>query len=290
MLRAYAKINLGLRVLERRPDGYHNIVTVFHRIALCDEIALTASPTIGVISSSAEVPSDETNICYRAATLLSELLHPRAGVRIELRKRIPVGAGLGGGSSDAATVLLHLPAFWGCSITADDLSRLALHLGSDVPFFLRKGSAIAAGRGERLTYFSADIPYWILVCYPNIHISTAWAYARVTPRSRTPEYDPAEIIRTQMRNPELLRAALVNDFEPVVFEAYPQVRSVKELMLTGGAVFASMSGSGSAVFGFFQEEERARALERVFAAQGFTTHLTPPHFSVERAATLPTET
>lgn len=276
---AYAKINLGLRVLERRPDGYHNIATVLHRVAWHDDVAFLPSSDIRVVSSSSEIPSGETNICFRAAELLSRELQPGTGVLIELQKRIPVGAGLGGGSSDAATVLLELPRFWRCTVRPEVLRMLALELGSDVPYFLEKGSALATGRGERLSYFFLDIPYWILLCFPNVHVSTRWAYRNVKPGRIASVEVLKETLIEHIHDPRRLADALVNDFEPVVFQTNPSVREVKEMMQRAGTVFASMSGSGSSVFGFFDDEAKAREMEAVFAARGYRTNLTPPHWS-----------
>jgi 4-diphosphocytidyl-2-C-methyl-D-erythritol kinase len=278
MYPAYAKINLGLRILAARPDGYHDIETVFHRIALYDEIEFLPSPTIGVESSSRDVPGDASNLCYRAASLLQEVLAPESGVHIRLLKRIPTGAGLGGGSSDAATVLLKLPAFWNRTIDPATLHALATRLGADVAFFLGTGSALGRGRGDTLEFFSLDIPYWILLCNPGIHISTLWAYRKVKLVKRPHVRDLREVLDEGLRTPRILAEELVNDFEPAVFPAYPVLRDIKEEMLRGGAVYASMSGSGSSLYGFYQDEAHARAAAEAFTARGYMTCITAPHF------------
>ena len=277
MLRAYAKINLGLLVLEKRPDDYHAIETVFHRIDVYDELRFASSPDLGISTTSHEIPSDERNICYRAALLLRQHLRVSEGVEISLKKHIPVGAGLGGGSADAATVLRELPKFWNRIVPEDDLHALASRLGSDVPYFLRPGSAVARGRGELLDYFHIDIPFTILLCYPNIHLSTAWAYHNVRPRRRIS--DLKTLLREGMKAPHTLTSSLVNDVEPEVFEAYPMVKQVKETMLGGGAQFALMSGSGSSVFGLFSNAHQATEVAGALEKQGFRTFRTPPHFS-----------
>lgn len=274
--RAYAKINLGLLVLEKRPDGYHDIETVFHRINLYDEIGFSPSSNIIIESSSKEPPSDERNICFKSAELLRRHLGINAGVKISIQKKIPVGAGLGGGSSDAATVLRHLPSFWGKTVSEDGLLILALQLGSDVPYFLHSGSALARGRGEALATFHLDVPYTILLCNPGIHISTAWAYQHVQPQLR--QADLKELVRRGMQNSSQL-AALTNDFESAVFTEYPAVKEVKERMLRNGAVFSLMSGSGSTVYGLFDDEGTARKAAADFNALGFRAFLTEPHFS-----------
>ncbi|MBX2991191.1 MAG: 4-(cytidine 5'-diphospho)-2-C-methyl-D-erythritol kinase [Bacteroidetes bacterium] len=277
-LRAYAKINLGLRILEKRPDGYHNIETVFHRIDLFDEIELSSSPAIKVVSTSDEAPGDESNICHKAARLLRNHFGIRDGVCISINKKIPVGAGLGGGSSDAATVLRALPAFWNQSIDEESLRSIALQLGSDVPFFLGNGSAVGRGRGEILEYFSLALPYYILLCNPNIHVSTAQAYTKIRPATPDVPISLQEILLAHLHEPARLSELLRNDFESVVFEEYPTIGAVKHAMLEQGAVFALMSGSGSSVFGFFENEATAGRTADRFRSQGYRTFLTKPGF------------
>ena len=205
MHRAYAKINLGLRILDRRPDGYHNIETVFHRIALHDEVELETAGEIEVTSSDPAAPGGEKNICYATTRLLQNRLGEPAGARIHIRKAIPVGAGLGGGSADAALVLRELPRLWGVDVTEDTLRDLALELGSDVPYFLEPGSALARGRGEQLVYTRLEIPYTILLCYPNIQVSTAWAYSRATPSGTGKGPDLLAVVRQGIKEPALLK-------------------------------------------------------------------------------------
>lgn len=277
-VRAYAKINLGLRILRKRPDGYHDIETVFHRVALHDTISMVAGDRLELVCEADAVPADERNLALRAALLLRESTGTRQGVSVTLTKRIPVGAGLGGGSSDAASVLTHLPRLWGIDVSPEALRRLALELGSDVPYFLERGSALARGRGDLLDYFPLPLPFTILVCYPRVHVSTAWAYQQVRPRTDVPARDLADIIRDGIEEPAILRGELVNDFEESVVEAYPVIGDIKRILVVGGAVYASMSGSGSAVFGFFRDEGSARETAASLDARGFFTSLTPPFF------------
>jgi len=275
--RAYAKINLGLLVVEKRPDSYHNIETIFHRIDLSDEIHFEQAPAILVSCSTDEAPSNETNICYKAAQLLQQHAGVRSGVKITIKKNIPVGAGLGGGSADAGLVLRELPGFWGCTVSDAVLQSIGLQLGSDVPYFLGKGTALAKGRGEILEYFQLDVPYSILVCHPNIHVSTAWAYQRVTPAKLS--IDLKRLVIEGMKNPLHLVNGLRNDFEPAVFREHPEIMRVKETMMRGGADFALMSGSGSSVFAFFSRADFAREVEEHLQSLGYRTSLTKPHFS-----------
>jgi len=280
LILAHAKINLGLFVTERRPDGYHNIETLFHRIALADRISLEPGASIVVKTDHPAVPSGEENICHKAALLLQSELNVSAGVTITIQKKIPVGAGLGGGSTDAASMLMELPGFWRKTVDRQRLQAIALRLGSDVPFFLGSGSALARGRGEILEYFDLDIPYALLLCYPNIHVSTPWAYRQITPSGSGTVRDLRAIVAAGMRDPSTLMKELRNDFEPAVFDAHPQVRQVKDSMTSGGALFASMSGSGSAVYGLFSSVAAAEPVAEHFKHQGYATSVTPPHFRV----------
>ncbi len=272
-----AKINLGLRILERRTDGYHAIETVFHRIDLHDRLHFEPSADILVASDSRDAPGGEANICFKAAELLRSRLGVLEGVRIVIRKRVPVGAGLGGGSSDAATVLKELPGYWGRTLPEPDLAELAVALGSDVPFFLRTRSALAKGRGEILQEFDLRMPYFILVCNPGVHISTAWAYQQVRPGIRHSSRSLLDIVIEGMSNPSVLRDELLNDFEPAVFASSPVVARVKQEMLRAGAVYASLSGSGSSVYGLFPDPASAGAAAGNFQRTGYVVSLTPPH-------------
>lgn len=278
LFRAYAKINLGLLVLEKRTDGFHNIETVFHRINPFDEISFIPSPDIVIESSSPDAPSDERNICYKAATLIRDHLQIHDGVKITITKNIPVGGGLGGGSSDAATVLLHLPAFWKQAVAPETLNTFALQLGSDVPFFLGKSSAHATGRGEELSYFDLDVPYSIVLCHPGIHVSTVWAYRHIRPNRRS--LNLRQAVEEGMKSPSTL-GNLKNDFESGVFKEHPTIKEVKEMMLQSGAVFASMSGSGSSVYGLFDDETKAKKAEAALRERHLKTWLTNPHFRPE---------
>jgi 4-diphosphocytidyl-2-C-methyl-D-erythritol kinase len=288
--RAYAKINLGLRVTGERTDGFHEICTVFHRIGLFDEILLRPADSITVQTTDPVVPSGEMNICHAAALMLRESLNGGTGVRagvhpgvsIAITKSIPAGAGLGGGSADAAAVLRSLPALWGTGIAEEDLRGLALRLGSDVPFFLGDDSALGTGRGEVLEYFRLDLPFALLLCTPPVQVSTRWAYSRIPPHppARPDQEDLRSVLIRGMSDPPFLREHLVNDFEAPVFREYPVIRSIKESMIRDGAFFASMSGSGSSVYGFFHDTGAAALAAASLNSPGFRTFITPPHFRV----------
>jgi 4-diphosphocytidyl-2-C-methyl-D-erythritol kinase len=277
-VRAYAKINLGLQILRRREDGYHDIETVFHRIGLYDLLVFERMDAgIRLTTNHPEAPEDERNLCHRAATAIFDRCGYAGGVHITLEKRIPIGAGLGGGSADAAAVLRHLPEYLGLRLPEQDRFAIASSLGSDIPYFLHGGSAHARGRGELLTYFELPLPYWILVVVPAIHVSTAWAYGAHAFNPSLPMPPLRELVEEHVDTPNEWVNRLRNDFEPVVFRAHESIMRIKEILYRTGADFALMSGSGSSVFGLFRDEAFARESADFFA-KVHTTHLTPPYF------------
>jgi len=279
-LRAYAKVNIGLRVLGKRPDGFHNIETVFHEIDLYDEVTIEQADTISLTTSSPHVPSDARNLCFRAAEALRTRFRGKAGVRISLRKNIPVGAGLGGGSSDAATVLVALNKFWNAGLDRRALESLASTLGSDVPFFIRGGTAVGTSRGELLEYFDLRMPFWIVTATPPIHVSTSWAYSQVRARERKGGGDLRTLVEEGITNPSAMQSIVTNDFEDYVFGEYPEIRRNRKRMKDLGAVFALMSGSGSSVFGLFHDEPTARKAAAAFGAS-MAASLTQPNFKAD---------
>lgn len=276
-IRAYAKINIGLNVLGKREDGYHNLETIFHRVNIYDEIDLQPATTITLASTSAEVPSDDTNLCHRAAQLLARECRTIRGAQITLTKRIPVGAGLGGGSSDAAATLIGLNSFWSLNLSVEKLHECALQLGSDVPYFLRKKSALATGRGDILEYFPLDIPFWILIVAPTIQVSTAWAYRQLRLSDDRKIRLTTKLLLTGLDQPDELSHWITNDFEQPVFTHHPELQQIKESLIDGGAIFALMSGSGSAVYGFFTSRTTIEAISADLGKH-CRIFLTPPGF------------
>ncbi len=273
-LRAYAKINFGLRILGKRRDGYHDIETVFHKIDLFDELEIAPSSTLEFNCGSAKLPRDDSNLCLRAAIALQKYSGVSKGARISLTKRIPIAAGLGGGSSDAATTLKGLSALWNLDLTVHELHQLSTALGSDVPFFLDGASAYATGRGEILQRLDLEIPYWILVATPPLSISTAWAYSKFIENHQPPT--GMERFTRAIQNPA--EGGMQNDFEPIVFASHPEIKQLKGSLLKAGAVQALLSGSGSSVFGLFERQEDARQASGQFPKQ-YTCSLTEPSFN-----------
>ncbi len=279
--KAYAKINLGLHIVGKRPDGFHDIETIFHRIDLFDVINIEKSEDISIVSTDPTIPTDSGNLCWKAAELLRKESGTAFGARIAIEKNIPVGAGLGGGSSDAAAVLTALNAMWGLSMSEDVLRRIALQLGSDVPFFLDNSSAYGEGRGERLTPLELNLPYWIVLVNPNIHVSTPWAYTRLSEeRNGTFPHRPRLIDRIGKDVVAgVLRAE--NDFEGIVFSEHPKIGSIKQQLNELGAVLSLMSGSGSTMFGLFDDKVSTMKAFQFFSKEYFV-HLTEPYFIPDR--------
>ena len=276
-VRAYAKINIGLNVLGKRSDGYHDLETVFHEIDCFDEIGLERNEKLAMTADSILVPIDGSNLCLKAATLLQHEKHVRQGVMIHLKKNIPIGAGLGGGSSDAAAVLCGLNQFWELRLSNNQLRALATQLGADVPFFIDGGTAYATGRGEIIEPFSLPIPFWIAVVTPPVHISTAWAYNHLAPKRNGKGSGLQAKLAKQISNPQKLTSAIQNDFESLVFQTYPELNRIKEKLNESGAVFSLMSGSGSSIYGFFEGEKTAIDALSSFP-KNYQSSITAPSF------------
>lgn len=255
-LRAPAKVNLGLAVGPRRPDGFHDLVTVMVPLELHDNLRVSlASDGIDVTCNHPAVPAGPANITHRAAAAFFAAARIGTGCRIRIEKRIPIGGGLGGGSSNAATVLAALNRLHGRPLSARRLRRVAAELGSDVPFFLGQGAQAARGRGERLR--PIRLPRLDLVlCIPGHGVPTAWAYAALDrQRARRPALTSfrlsPKMLGAALRRAELDKVAVLvrNDFEPVIFRKYPALARARELLLRHGAYAAALSGSGSTVYG-----------------------------------------
>jgi 4-diphosphocytidyl-2-C-methyl-D-erythritol kinase len=261
---AFAKINLRLRVLGRRPDGHHELATVLQTISLHDTITLTATenPKIVLSCDDRSLPVDANNLVHRAAKALVDRLAPKRGARIRLEKRIPMQAGLGGGSADAAVTLLALAHLWKASAEPQELLDIAGSLGADVPFFFFGGTARGTGTGKELTQLKDAPDRFLLVIKPNANVSTAAAYELLNARSLTTA--EAKTILSSSDQSEVSDSfdskALQNDFEPAVFELEPEIQRAKVALMKAGAESVLLAGSGSAVFGIFDggdAQERA---------------------------------
>lgn len=246
---ANAKINLGLLVTEKRTDGYHNIETVFYPIKLYDVLELTPAECTTFQSSGLSIPGQGENLCEKAFRILQQD-YELSPVHIQLLKNIPIGAGLGGGSSDAAQVLKMLNDYNALGLTTEQLAQYAERLGADCPFFLANKPVYASGIGTTFETVELDLSsYFVVVVKPEIHISTVEAYAHVIPQ--TPKVDLRRAVRLPMQE---WKFHLINDFELGIFEKYPEIAQIKHELYQRGAIYAAMSGSGSAVYGIFQQE------------------------------------
>ena len=266
MLRAAAKVNLTLEVLGKRADGYHEIATVMQAVDLSDRITLDDADDFELRSDSAAVPADAGNLAWRAAAALKEAAGIRAGVRIGLDKRIPVAAGLGGGSSDAAGVLLGLNRLWRLRWPLDRLDEVAATLGSDVPFFLRGGAALASGRGEKVEPLTARSMALVLV-NPKFPSSTAEMFGRLTPAMYSDGTATRTLAGTLGRSATRVAASLYNGMEAAAAAVFPQIVQMRAALMAAGALGALMSGSGPTVFGVARSFEQARQI-RARVARG----------------------
>lgn len=274
-MRAFAKINLGLKVLYRRPDGYHELRTVFQTVSLADSLELEFRPGRDrVIEALPEIPG---NLAVLAAERLFEQGGIRGTLKMRLEKKIPMGSGLGGGSSDAAAVLLAIPVLAGKALPLETMIEIGGRLGSDVPFFLLGGAAVALGRGTELYPLPDAPPRYGLIVTPGIHVATPEAYRRLgrpgreeAAASLTPagNFNYINSFQAFVWGAEGRPAAqpavsgFENDFEPAVFDLHPRLEAIKRTLKKRGALCASMSGSGSAVFALFDSREAADAARR----------------------------
>ena len=254
-----AKINLGLRVLDKRPDGFHNIETVFFPVGLCDilEVIIAADGIFSFQSSGLPIPGDPNdNLCVQAYHLLAEEVKIPP-VQIHLHKVIPMGAGAGGGSSDGAFTMKLLNDLFSLGLSEERLTDLATRLGSDCAFFIRNQAAFASGKGDQLSTLDIDLSgYRIAIVVPDIHINTRDAYEWIDLHAITNAFPvhhhPFNAYKAF--SVDSWKDELINDFEIPVFSKQPEIRRLKELLYRKGAVYASMTGSGAAVYGLFKDD------------------------------------
>ena len=278
-LRACAKINLCLEIPGRREDGYHDLATVFQSVSLADELAIETldGPGIELRVPSGGAPAGPENLVWRAAQHYQDLRGWPAGVSIELTKRIPSGAGLGGGSSDAAAVLAGLARRDDDPPAADVLWQVAAELGADVPFFLTGGTAIAQGRGDLIRPLP-DLPdCWIVLVQPDLRISTAEAFGMLAATDFSDGSDAEAMADAIARGDLSATIRLVrNDFSRALEERWPQLAALKRALREQGALTAEITGSGSVVFGIFDDSEAARGAARASGAEGDWAEVVSP--------------
>ena len=269
-LPSFAKINWTLRILGRRPDGYHEVATVLQSVSLCDELVFQPreDDQILLTCDDPSIPVDASNLIVKAALALQTT----GGVEIKLVKKIPAKGGLGGGSSNAAVTLLALNRLWRVNKTAADLRRIGSGLGADVPFFLSGGTALAAGIGTDIRSVADVTKQWLLVVTPNASVSTVTAYKWLNARSLTSP-DSLSILSSSFTEPftgDSNQWPLHNDFEGVIFEREPEIKRAKEALLAAGAQDALLAGSGCSVFGIFNDAAaRDQALDNLRSEVGW---------------------
>ncbi|ANH81391.1 4-(cytidine 5'-diphospho)-2-C-methyl-D-erythritol kinase [Niabella ginsenosidivorans] len=243
------KVNIGLHVTGKRPDGFHNLETIFYPLPVYDVLELLPAATTHLHLYGLPIPGNkENNIILKAYQLLKKDFPALPAVQLHLLKNIPAGAGLGAGSANGATALLALNAFCGLELSQKQLLKYALALGSDCPFFIINQPCYATGRGEELTPVTLDLKNYTLVAVnPGIHISTPWAFSHLTPPF------PVQSLKLIEQLPvDQWGKNITNDFETIIFAEYPEIKVIKEQLLGKGAVFALMTGTGSTVYGLFE--------------------------------------
>jgi len=256
-----AKVNLRLEILRKREDGYHEIRTIFQKVSLYDRLHFFLNPRRGIQieADHPNLPTGRKNLVYQAILSMLERSNYSGGVRVVIEKKIPLGAGLGGGSSNAATTLKALNHLLHLNLKQAELMEMGAQLGADVPFFLLDGSAIGTGIGEKLKRMTLP-SFWYLLIYPNFEVSTRWAYQHSILTKTKYHINLRKLFEPPMGISDLLR----NDLERGVSMKYPEIAFIKKLLLTSGAMGAMMTGSGPTVFGlFFREEEAAQAFQEL---------------------------
>jgi 4-diphosphocytidyl-2-C-methyl-D-erythritol kinase len=270
-LESPAKVNLGLEILKKREDGYHELRTILQKISLYDTLhfSLEKEKGISITSDHPALPIGKRNLIHQAVQSILKRSCYKGGVRIKIEKRIPLGAGLGGGSSNAATTLKALNQLLNMDLSMKELMGIGAEIGADVPFFFFKGAAIGLGIGERLK--KIELPaLWYVLIYPNFEVSTRWAYQSFVLTKK-----PFHLkLQTFPRTPKGISRILQNDLEEVVSKKYPQIGVMKQIICSVGALGASMTGSGPTVFGIFQGEGNAlqayKRLKKMVKGEGWT--------------------
>ena len=250
---SYAKINLGLKIINKRPDGLHNIESIFLQISLHDRLTISPSNKFSIISKGISCPTNKTNILFKVIDVLKQNYDININFKVLINKNIPIGAGLGGGSSNAAAFLKYLLEVNKIKLSNEKLHKLASKIGSDVPFFINGGSQLVHGTGNRLQQFKKTVfnNKKILLIHPKFNISTKWAYSEVKKHLLTLNNKPKFSALTEKVNWNLFE----NDFEKFVCKTYPEILKLKKLLKNYGALYSGLSGSGSTVFGLYNDSQ-----------------------------------
>ena len=264
-----AKINIGLKILNQRKDGYHNISTVFQELNFCDELRISKADEECRFSSNADwLKNDDSNLCVQTWMRMKEHFPIIKGVDITLEKRIPSGAGLGGGSSNASGVIKGLNSIYKLNLTEAQMKSIASSLGADISFFIHGGTQKGEGIGDRLYILPHPVKGAILLVIPDVNIDTSWAYGLIKNKleyvGKSPNF--ASFFQENFFPEEIFK----NDFEKIVFPAYPEIGEIKTALIDLGAVYTSLSGSGSTVYGIFNDESVAESAKSHFNSSYYT--------------------
>ena len=274
LIKSYAKVNLGLKILDLLPDNYHSIFTIMQEIDLYDCIRINKADHSKIVidcQGPISVPNDDHNLCIKAAKLILKNYHIHSGINISLVKNIPIGAGLGGGSSNAATILCALNDIFSLNITNHELHNLAFELGCDVPFFINGGIQISEGKGEILSKLNVDLSdYFILLIHPNFNVSTKWAYSFF--KNNLVDNFDCDKFRSFQDN--LDWELFENDFENIIKSTYPEVVEIRKILESQSSLFVSLSGSGSTMFGVFKNFLKADIAYQKFKT--YNCHIVQP--------------
>ena len=275
-LKALAKINLGLDVVRRREDGYHEVRMIMQTIHLYDRLDIAKTKESGIVikSNLSYVPTNENNLVYKAGKLLMDEFQITEGVSVDLNKRIPVAAGMAGGSSDAAAMLYGLNRMFDLGLSQKELMERGVKIGADVPYCLMRGTALAEGIGEKLTALPPMVKCPVLIAKPQISVSTKFVYENLKLDENTVHPDIDKLV-TDIKNKDLhaIASDMGNVLETVTIPAYPIIADIKNKMLEAGAVNAMMSGSGPTVFGLFEDEETAKKAYKAIQESGLAKQI-----------------
>lgn len=267
-IRTPAKINIGLNILSKREDGFHNLETIYYPINLFDELTIRENIKFELITNNSLLNSEKGNTIIKARELISHYTGIDINASITLNKNIPMGAGMGGGSSDGSAALIIFNRYYDLKLTNEELFDLALKIGSDAPFFIDPKPKFASSRGEIFEFTELMINKPILIINPGIHISTTWAFSKITPKM--PGYHLNQIEFKEHNSLSGYKNTIINDFESIVFEIFPEVKGIKDKMYELGAEFSLMTGSGSTVFGIFPDKPSALEASFKFPSNYFT--------------------
>ncbi len=274
-IKAYAKINLGLDVVRRLANGYHEVKMIMQTVGIYDTLTLQKTkPGIKVTTDSGEVPADESNLVYKAARLLTDTCQIKEGIAIHLEKRIPVAAGMAGGSTDAAAVLKGMNTLFSLGLSEEELKMLGVKLGADIPYCIMGGTALAEGIGERLEKLPPAPACFLLIAKPDINVSTKYVYEnlKLSEIKKHPDIDGMkEAVKTGSL--QGITSRMENVLESVTEEKYPVIKKLKLYMEENGALKALMSGSGPTVFGIYEREEDALAAKEKLIGSGLAKQL-----------------